>query len=313
MPLALNRNRLFQLLRVGVSLVFISLILRRIEFAEMGEALRSARLGYVGLAVCMPILGSVISVLRWHTLLKAQDQSVSVWYLVQSYLVGRFFNNILPSTIGGDAVRMMDVYRAGFTKSAAIATTIFDRGLGMLVLAFVGCVAALIPSEIASQIPSLSVVKPVAWLGVTGFVVAVAFLVRPPKQLVSLIEKVIPQRIAGILDVWERLRERPHLLGRAILLSFALQLNVIIYYFILSRGFDFGVSFPNFLLIVPLTLFFIMLPISVNGFGIRENAFAFFFALFGVPLATVFAFTLISYSGTITQGILGGIIYSLRK
>lgn len=313
-------KQVWKVIRTLFSVVLLGWIIRRANFAEIGTALTDANLSLIALAVCMPVLGSIISVLRWYTLLLAQatdGQTVSISYLVQSYFVGRFFNNFLPSTIGGDAVRVYDVYRAGFSKSAALTTTLLDRGIGLVMLVLVGCFALLVPSSLTT---SLTAEFPqLRWLAVALIIasaIGLLIFLRPTGRILSILGRVqalLPNRLQPVALSLQNLQSQPILFGRAVLLSLALQLNVIFYFFILARAFAFPIPFGNFLLIVPIVLFLIMLPISINGLGIRSNAFAYFFGLFGVPTAAVLAFTLISYSGTFSQGIIGGICYIFRK
>jgi hypothetical protein len=69
----------------------------------------------------------------------------------------------------------------------------------------------------------------------------------------------------------------------------------------------------SFFLIIPLVTLLMMLPVSINAIGIRENAFIFFFATFGIFSPEAVAFAWIAYGLVLVQGVLGGIVYALRK
>ena len=76
---------------------------------------------------------------------------------------------------------------------------------------------------------------------------------------------------------------------------------------------EFPIPFNHFFLIIPLSIFIMMLPISINGIGIRESIFAFFFLSYGVSKPEAVAFAWLVYGITILQGVVGGIVYALRK
>ena len=96
-------------------------------------------------------------------------------------------------------------------------------------------------------------------------------------------------------------------------MSLLLQANVVFYYFLISVSLNFGVAFYNFFLIIPLSIFVMMLPISVNGIGLRENTYFFFLSIFSIVKANAIAFAWIEFSFILIQGLVGGLVYAIRK
>ncbi|HSN88713.1 MAG TPA: lysylphosphatidylglycerol synthase transmembrane domain-containing protein, partial [Thermoanaerobaculia bacterium] len=92
-------------LRIAVSVALVAWILQKAPVHEVFEAFRSADLRFVLLSVVLNPIGYWASVNRWRLLLRSQGGDSTFGFLHRSCLVGVFFNNLLPGTIGGDAVR----------------------------------------------------------------------------------------------------------------------------------------------------------------------------------------------------------------
>jgi glycosyltransferase 2 family protein len=96
-------------------------------------------------------------------------------------------------------------------------------------------------------------------------------------------------------------------------LSMILQANVVMHYYFFAKGLNFSVPLYSFFLIVPLAALIMTIPVSINAIGVREHTFVFFFTAFGVSKIEAIALAWLIYGVVIFQGVLGGIIYMLRR
>lgn len=303
--------------KAAASAALLYWVLRGTDLGEVGRALGAANIPLLVLAFAMCFIGYFISVTRWGVLLSAQGVAVKRRTLVHSYLVAMFFNNFLPSTIGGDAYRAYDSWRWGSTKAGALAVVFVDRFLGLVALILFALVASAVWQGVgdAAQLPTWMIALLAA--GMLGVVWAIFF--TPRLDLGGRLERMgIPgARLVGgvagrVKDAFRTFRGRRDALGKAMLLSLALQTNVVFYYYVMAQALGFDVSVAAFFLIIPLSIFVMLIPISINGIGIRENAFAFFFALFGVAKAESVALAFVDYGLLLVQGAVGAIAYALR-
>ena len=92
--------------------------------------------------------------------------------------------------------------------------------------------------------------------------------------------------------------------------SLLLQTSVVLSSWCLARALHVPIPLPYFFLIVPLALFVMMLPVSINAIGVRENVWAFFFAAFGVSAALGVAVAWLSYGLVLLQALAGGAVYA---
>ncbi len=307
------RKLIINLVKVGVSAGLIIWILRGTNLSEIFASVREASVWLLALAFSLHLIGFTISAFRWRMLLRARGTDSSILFLVESYLVGMFFNNFLPSTIGGDVYRAYDSWRLGQSKSSALAVVFVDRFLGLLALMLFALLALLGANELTASIPYLFV-----WIGVgtAGMLAFVWLIFMPPQWLPGFIANLkLPfgNKIHGIIEAFLAFKGQRAVLVKALILSALLQANVIFHYYLIARALNLPIPFFSFFLIVPLATIITLLPISVNGIGIRENVYFFFFAAFAVAKPEAVAFAWIAYGMVVLQGVLGGILYAFRR
>ncbi len=304
-------------LKIIISACLLYYILQKTNFSEIFHAINSANIILLIVAFLMHLIGLIVSSIRWKILLKAQNINSNISYLMKSYLVALFFNNFLPTTIGGDTVRAYDSWRAGKNKAKAVIVIFIDRFLGLFVLILFVSTALFFENKLTVKIPFLHL-----WtiLGSLSMLLIIWLIFIPSKKVIEIIANLhIPfsvklQRIIEkvINACWEFKGQR-NVLGKALLLSVILQVNVVTYYFLISYALDFPIPYYIFYLIVPLAIFTMMLPISINGIGLRENVFFFFFSVFGISQAGAIGFAWIELGFIVAQGSIGGVVYLLRK
>lgn len=309
-----KRGLILSIVKVLISGALIYWILRSTDLTEIFAAARNANVWLLLIAFSLHISGFVISAYRWRLLLRTSGSDASIPFLIESYIVGVFFNNFLPSTIGGDAYRAYDSYKTGQSRSGALAVIFLDRFLGLLALMIFALLAILPASELTGNIPLLR------WwvlLGTLGMITAVWFIFMPPLWLQNFPARLrglpLGGKAAGLLEALLIFRGKQPVLAKALFYSLLLQANVVLHYYLISQALQLPIPLASFFLIIPLATVITMLPISVNGIGVRENVYIFFFAAFSVLRPEAVAFAWIAYGMVVLQGVLGGILYNLRR
>lgn len=296
-------------LRIAVSVALVVWVLRRAPVGEVMEAFRSADLRFVLLALALNPLGYWSSVSRWRLLIRSQGGDAPFGFLVKSFLVGVFFNNLLPSTIGGDAIRAYDTSRAGVSRAAAVAIVVVDRFIGLLALMFFAGVGLLLSGHLTDEVPALY-----GWVAggaiAMGLVAALLFL--PSRRAPDLLARLGP-RFKKVSDAIFAFQGKGGVLARAFGYSLVLQTLVVLNGWLLAKALHVPIPLPTFFLIVPLAIFVMMIPVSINAIGVRENVWVFFFAAFGVASAKAVAVAWLDYGLVLIQALIGGAIYAWGK
>lgn len=306
------KRLLLTILKWVVSIVLIGWLLRNTNLGEITASIRSASLFWVAMAASLHGVGFLIGAYRWLLLLRAQGADAPILFLMRSYFISIFFSNFLPSTIGGDAVRIYDSWRVGGSRSGAVAIIFVDRFLGLLALMLFALVALPFARGFTEHIPYLNL-----WVvaGIGGML-GIVWSIFVPSRLLHWVGKIpfpFPTKVQHLLDAFLSFQGRRDVLLQQMVLSFLLQANVIVHYYFIGLALDLPIPFFAFFFIVPLVTLITMLPISINAIGVRENAFGFFFAAYGVTMSDSIAFAWIAFGLVLLQGVVGGILYALRK
>ena len=291
-------------------------VIHDLELQQVGLVIADANIGLLSLAFMMFFLGYLITAFRWRMLLSAQGVHARIGFLVKSFMVAIFFNNLLPSTIGGDIVRGYDSWRLGNSRSGAASVVIVDRLMGLLALASYALITVLAARELADLIPGL----PALVLATTLAVGSLAWLVFfAPRRLYQTLEQYRDSRtsqpwriIAKVVAAFSMFSGRRDLLVRAFGLSLLLQLNVIVHFIIVSRALGIDIPVLAMFTVIPLSIFVTMLPVSINGIGLREGVFVFFFSTYGIDAVEAIAFAWIALGFVMLQGVIGGILFAAR-
>ena len=307
----------FTTIQSVVSAALIYSILRKTNLSELWASVKSADPLILLLSFSLHAVGYYASAYRWRVLALAQKMDMPVSYLVESYAVAMFFNNILPTTIGGDTVRAYDSWRKGFPKLKSIATVGVERFIGLFALVVFAIIAVALTGEINSRVPYLWL-----WVAITFvlmWVVLQGIFLQQGKAKVLTKIFALPRRsifgnvVKKFSDAFVNFRGKNKALSISMALSLLLQINVIFHYYLISEAMGLEVPFIKFWVIIPIALFVQMIPVSINGIGIRENLYVFFLGLYGASAASAIAFSWIAYGMILLLGLFGGILYVFRK
>ncbi len=309
-------NLLSFLLKLVVSGTLLTLLLVfRTSFSDIAAVLKNADPGWLALSFSLHLLGLLISAARWKVLIMAQGDDVPFFFLTKSYLVGTFFNNFLPSRIGGDVVRIWDGSRYSRTVLKSSAIVLVERMTGIMVLFFFAVVAALIRLDMARTIP-------VIWvsllMGLSGLLMLMMFFTPLTEKLLRLIPDLGPvAKIKAKIYEFRKIiifyKQRKAALILAFFWAFCLQVNVIVHFFLIGIALGLDIKLIDYFIFIPIVLLIQLIPITINGLGLREGAYIEIFQFYGITAGSAFAFALVDVAFMLIIGIIGGIIYVTRK
>ncbi len=310
------RRALGILLKLGLSVGLMAFVLRDTSLAALWATLSRVQLGWVIAALAAHGVMMAVSVWRWDLLLRAQHIDVPARTLSESYWVASFFNNFLPSNIGGDVVRIADTSKPAGSKTLATTVILVDRLLGLFALLAVGAAGALAARSLGVDVPG------VWWLQVAAFAaaaVAVPVFVAP-RLLDVLLAPIralghpwILDRAALLQDALGRFRARPSSLVGALAGALVVQVVIVLFYALAARSL--AVPLPLVLAgaLVPVAMAVQMAPVSINGFGVREAVFSFFFVRFGLGVEAAVAVSLLGTALVMLFSMGGGALFLMRR
>jgi hypothetical protein len=286
--------------KIIVSVSLLGLLLGRTDVSRLWVFVRGASLAWLGAALLLYLVMVLISAWRWRVLLDAQHVAVPRSRLFNSYLVATFFNNFLPSNIGGDVIRVHDTASAAGSKTLATTVVVMDRGIGLLGLVLVAAIGATSAPASGGAMPLLA---PALWLSfASGMLMALPLVLMPRgvARLLSPLRRIhqewVSERISRLTEALDRFGRAP----RAMLWGFcgavAVQAVLVAFYAAIVRSMGISVSYWHLAVVVPVSFVVQMAPVSVNGFGVREAAFSFYFSRLGLSIESAMA---VSFTGAV--------------
>lgn len=290
-------------------------VLRDVDTTRLMGILMAASPAWILLAVATFIGMLGLSVWRWQILLRTQHVEVGSRLLWQSWFVALFFNNFLPSNIGGDFWRVADTADAAGSKTLATTIVLVDRAIGLVALFVIAALGAAGAGWLGVIVPGAR------WLCLAvgaGIAAGVPFLVAP-RLLTLLLAPLratghgwILERATRFEEAFLRFRARPGALASAFAGALAVQLIIVFFYYFTAVGLSIPMPFLLAGVLVPVSLVVQMVPVSINGFGVREAVFVYFFSRFGLPGESAVALSLLATALVMVLSLAGGVVFLAR-
>jgi hypothetical protein len=230
-------------------------------------------------------------------------------------MVATFFNNVLPTNIGGDVVRIADAALYTGSKTLSSAIVFVDRLIGFAGLFALALGAVAFGGEVVQSLPGIEWL----WFGLAGVTAAVMIVLIVPevvewslKPLHRLKSEWISKRIGVVTSALFQFRRQVPALLKALFVSLVIQGSIVFFYYLIAHAMDIALPLDYCFLIIPLVLVVQLFP-SINGFGVRESAFVFFFRAIGLSAEQGVSLSFVSTGVIIALSLAGGIIYATGR
>ena len=312
-----NRKTILLFFRIAISASLIAYLIgtQFKDLRNVADILKTANIYLLMLSLSTHIFGVWITAVRWKTLLDTRKAGLGVRTLTVSVLIGFFFNNFLPTSIGGDVFRAYDASRRGKIQIGTSASIILvERFSGVIAAATYAIVALFLGF---TAIGNQSVVIPIViFFAIT---IILAFLIINPSILridrffdrFSILRK-LKGKLSDVYKTLQSFKEYKMALVKILVFSFLLQFAVILNYYLAARALGIELGLASFLFIVPVVTIIAMLPISIGGIGLRENSLVLIMIALGAANDKATLVSLLTFTMLIIVGIIGGITYNIR-
>jgi uncharacterized protein (TIRG00374 family) len=313
-----TRRLIITALKGTISIGLLWLLFSRVDVARLWRVARTASAIWLLGALALYFAMILTSAWRWSLLLKAQGLVFSFKKLTSSFLVATFFNNFLPSNIGGDVIRIADTASAAGSKTLATTVVLLDRGIGLLGLVLMAAVGATVGPRLGEAAGALG--AGVLWAGfVLATAVATVALLFPATftrllhPLRRLHAEWVDERLARLTAALSRFRDAPGALGGCFAGAVVVQTVLVGFYLAIAHSMHIPIGFAELAVIVPVTFIVQMIPLSMNGFGVREATFGFYFTHLGLPLESALLVSFVGAALIMLFSLSGGVAYLGRQ
>ncbi len=285
-------------LKVAVSLGILLWFALRIDFATLARIASDGRPIFLCAILGLSLTRTAIGVFRFRILTELL-QPISLSELFKQKFIASYFNKILPTALGGDAVRIFMLADCGLPKQQGAVLILIERLMGfsaLVLLAAFGVLTFEVP-------PGIMLTTFVLGLGFAG---TIAMLLAGRTAFEGLAARYpVLQRAWKALALLSQSR-------RALLLVFTssilFQVVTISLTWLVAKALSIALPFAACLALVPLVYVATMLPVSLGGIGLREASFAYLLGLMGLPLEVSLLISLGTYAALLPNGLVGAAI-----
>ncbi len=285
---------------------------RGIDFAEAGRRLAAIDPLMLAGAAGVMLVQICVGGQRWRLVLSAIGAEISIFKAIQLFYIGVFFSQALPSSVGGDAVRMFKVYKLGMELRNAINGVLLERAVTVVAL------VALIDVTLQWFLPRVdeataALMLPAVVLVTVGCIVGLAFLMFLDRLPSSLRRWRLVRGLGNLGIDARKVFLVPGHLATVLFWGILTHINMAFIVLILALGLELNVTLLDCLTLVPPVMLIMTVPISIGGWGVRETAMVTFFGLIGVSGEGALALSVVFGLIGIAVAIPGGIVWLMSR
>lgn len=303
----------FQTLRLIITILILFFILRNVNILQLFNILKNSNLFFLFLAVLTVGLVCFIVALRWQLVLKLYNFDVSLIKAFKIYNIAFFFNNFLPSTVGMDFIRGAYIVSDQKRIADVISSIIIERWIGLLgIIVYISITPLLFfKYGITKYFLYVSVV------GITASIIFLTVLISDKifTFFVSIFSKItifkIGERINSLMYSLRIVKHRKQDLLYNLFLSIMIQVVFVFtnHLIVVSQGLS--IRLVDEIIYVPFISIISMIPVTINGLGLREWAYINFFNL--TTKEEILSLSLTFFIVSVIYSLVGGVIFIFDK
>lgn len=315
-----NRST-FKLIQLIATFVLISFVLYLSGLlspegqSAFFDMLKNADIRFLLLSLLVGILVNLGSSLKWYMLIRSQQLGASYWRTFAYYLVGQFYNQILPTSVGGDVVRSYELGKFSGRQADSMASVFVERYTGVLVLLLLAALAVLTQlSRLSVGFVIISIVAFAVGLGLIGWMVIDQRVYQAVRnRLTEHLPKstLVFDKLDKLLASVDAYRNHPRAIIWAFINSLLFYALAVLNVFVTALVFELNISFSDICIATPIIMLIMNLPISIGNFGLMEGAYAGVFKLFSYDPLLGVSVALLMRLKSLFDGVMGGVLHPI--
>ena len=291
-------------LRVLASAAMLILLVPRIHLASLFPRHQLSTLAWLAGGLAVYTLAVLLSSVRWCQVLEALEVPSDLPPLVSHTLAGMFVSNFLPTTVGGDVLRVARLSAANGRRHASVASVVVERLTGFLILPFITLVA-LVGNPALLDLGRASRLALTVALGTLVALAAVLVLVSNRRLADRLTGHALLGFLASVQLGLARLRRDPSAALSVLVAALAYQLTMVAGAWMAGHALGLEVGWSAMMAFIPIVAIAQVLPLSVSGLGLREGALVLLLVPLGVTPGQAVALGLLLYGMNLVVSLLG--------
>jgi len=307
------KEKLTFLLKLIIGFSLMVFILYKIEWNEFVSTIIQIKPVFIYIPVLLFFFPSVwLSVLKWKKLLRVYNIDLPFKQLYLYYLIGTFFNNFLPSTVGGDISRVLYLKRATNKTAEITSSIIMERVTGLLALIFLGALSVLFNLSFVIRHPLLLYLIMLLF----SFVIVMYLLLGnyTIKRHFHNLKFLIPfwGKVAELFEALNKYRNHKKVLLLTTMISIIFTLFGVLATYLYFLSIAIEVPIVELILIYTLVNLIGILPISINSIGLTEGLYIILFGLIGISSVDALTVALLGRVLMMLVSLSGGVVFIFR-
>lgn len=299
-----RKAKLLLAARVVASAAMLTLLVPRIHLASLFPSHQLSTLGWLAAGLGVYTLAVVLSTVRWAQVLHALDLPAEFPPLLSHTLAGMFVSNFLPSTVGGDVLRVTRLSAANGQRPASVASVVVERLTGFFVLPFISLVA-LFGNPTLLHLADASRLAVTVSIGTLAALVAILVVVSRPRLGEHVAGHHWLSFLTSVQTGLARMRREPAAALAVLVSALAYQLTMVAGAWMAGHALGLHVGWSAMMAFVPVVAVAQVLPVSVSGLGLREGALVLLLVPLGVATGQAVALGLLLYGMNMVVSLLG--------
>ncbi len=331
--------------KLVISCAFFSVLLSFVRGNELADVFANVNWPFFGISFAVTLVMFTVSCTKWKIILDLKTTQLSYWELVKIYLIGSFFSNILPSTVGGDVVRSYYAGRLIDNQSYSAVSVFVERFSGIVFLFLLVFIAPLFRIELYAnpylyvpaagglfcaattlwlwkarnpfKLPNIIAEGIFAWLHRISGKPSCTWLAKSTVSLENLYRSIMERlkKLRKELQVaTDAVKQDKIFLARLVVLTVFFYFLTWVNVYTTFKAFDIEVNFWAICAVVPAILFVAHVPVTVLGnLGYFESVFVFYFLMVGVGGAESLAMGLLLRLKMLCMGGFGFVSYIIYR
>lgn len=315
------KKYLFLTLKLSLVAIIFYFLFQKVHFNEIIEKLKHATLWPIITALLLFLVNRVITAKKWSLLLKFNDIHIPLLQLLRIVLVSHFLGLIIPTSLSVDLIRLTEIYKREKKMTANMSSLLADRLLSTLSMTLLSITAALYLWNTLNHHTLMIVI--LCALGLSLLILGI--MTEPSYRLLNWILSYTSQWIRSPLSqkIHQKLTELHsslvELLKDRKTFSLVLGLNFLLQFFRVTQFYllfiSLGTPVPFIIMMayIPLIILITMIPITFQGFGVKEGVFVYLFGQIGIAPTITLSVSLMSYFLQLPGILLGALVFVFYK
>ena len=300
------------LLKIFITFTIFYFLFKKIDVYQAANTIKNISPFWTLIVFLLMLFQIFLTGLRWHLLSIALDTNIQLKKTLSFMFIGQAFSQLLPSSVGGDAMRLYMTHKEGIPLGKASSAILCDRGIGLMINIFLPVLAFfLLPQHwdknFINLIQGLNILALIAIIGLL-------FLYFGQDVMIKKLKKVhIIHRVANLIrDMHKIIFTHPYT-SRLYGISILIQILSIFIFYSIGQGLHVDMPIASLFIIIPSVMLITVIPLSIAGWGIRESSMVIGLSFIGVSQIQSFSISFTYGLLLIAAAIPGLILWIIYK